>query len=327
MDVSQRLLPQPSWTDGVFYFVGAVTSTVFVILLLHELSVILKLYVFSRFGRRKDYLSKYGKWAVITGGSDGIGKQYAMQLAKRGMNICIISNFENGIVETIRSQYDVEVKYMDIDFSSNEIYVQIEEELSQLDDIGILINNVGMVQSNPLPLAEADRKYLNMILNVNLTSMLMMTEIVLKRMVLRNKGLIVNMSSLSAKIPLPYFTMYSSTKAFIEHYSACLAAELLGVDSNVQVKCLQPYFVKTQLLKGIGAFIHWTESLPLAGRAVQDVRSFASSAAATFEVDSPVVYQGHWTHQLLSLVLPYSVGLQTIANLVVWLMKYLKMVK
>ncbi|KAF6199933.1 hypothetical protein GE061_006231 [Apolygus lucorum] len=325
MDVSQHHLLQPSWTDGVFYFVGAVSSTVFAILLLHELSVILNLYVFPRFGRRIDYLSKYGKWAVITGGSDGIGKQYALQLAKRGMNICIISNFENGIVETIRSQYDVEVKYMDIDFSSNEIYVQIEEELSQLNDIGILINNVGMVQSSPLPLAEADRKYLNKILNVNLTSMVMMTEIVLKRMVLRNKGLIVNVSSLSAKIPMPYFTMYGSTKAFIEHYSVCLTAELLGVDSNVQVKCLQPFFVKTQLLKGVEASIHWGESLPLVGRAVLDVQSFASSAAATFDVNSPAVYQGHWTHQLLSFVIPYSVGLQTMANFVVWLFKYLKM--
>uniref|UniRef100_A0A0A9YVK9 Estradiol 17-beta-dehydrogenase 12 n=1 Tax=Lygus hesperus TaxID=30085 RepID=A0A0A9YVK9_LYGHE len=165
------------------------------------------------------------------------------------------------------------------------------------------------------------------ILNVNLTSTMLMTDIVLKEMVRRDRGLIVNMCSASARIPLPYFTMYSSTKAFIENYSACLAAELSSVNSKVRVKCLEPMFVKTQLLKGLSTLINFLEGLPVVGPSVVDAPSFAASATATFGVETPVIYQGYWTQQLLSLLFPHYLGAALIADAVVWVIKSLKMIE
>ncbi|XP_026559500.1 testosterone 17-beta-dehydrogenase 3 [Pseudonaja textilis] len=88
-----------------------------------------------------------GEWAVITGAGDGIGRAYSLELAKHGLNVVLISrslkNMEKVALE-IEQTTKRTVKIIQADFTDNDIYENIEENLQGLE-IGILVNNVGML--------------------------------------------------------------------------------------------------------------------------------------------------------------------------------------
>lgn len=95
-------------------------------------------------------LKNYGEWAVITGGSDGIGKGYAFELAKRGLNICIISRTESklkSVCDKMTKEYGVKAEYITFDFNEGdyqELYKKLKS-FSWFEQIGVLVNNVGFL--------------------------------------------------------------------------------------------------------------------------------------------------------------------------------------
>lgn len=90
---------------------------------------------------------KYGKWAVVTGCTDGIGKAYADLFAKKGLNVVLISRSLDKLnkqAREIENKYKVETKVIVADFTQiDSIYPNIKAQLADLD-VGILFNNVGM---------------------------------------------------------------------------------------------------------------------------------------------------------------------------------------
>ncbi|XP_039603100.1 very-long-chain 3-oxoacyl-CoA reductase-like isoform X2 [Polypterus senegalus] len=127
------------------------------------------------------------------------------------------------------------------------LYDSIEEQLKELE-IGILVNNVGMLYeksfarlldtSNPA-------KKITEILNCNILSTTQMSRIVLPQMIQRKKGLIINVSSEMASAPFPMLNMYSSTKIFINYFSEALNAEYR--EKGIIVQCVMPFFVSTNM--------------------------------------------------------------------------------
>ncbi|KAL8203380.1 UNVERIFIED_CONTAM: hypothetical protein K2H54_050651 [Gekko kuhli] len=86
---------------------------------------------------------------IITGAGDGIGKAYSFELAKRGLNTVLISRtFEKlkKVASEIEKATGRNVKIIQADFTKNDIYDDIEERLQGLE-IGILVNNVGMLHN------------------------------------------------------------------------------------------------------------------------------------------------------------------------------------
>ena len=116
---------------------------------------------------------------------------------------------------------------IDVDFTSGlEIYDKIKDRI-QGKEIGILVNNVGVSYSCPdyfLSIPNREKMFLD-IVNCNITSMAMMCSIILPQMVQRKRGVIVNISSLSAVIPASNLTVYSASKAFADKFSEDLAGE------------------------------------------------------------------------------------------------------
>ncbi|XP_064152983.1 17-beta-hydroxysteroid dehydrogenase type 3 isoform X1 [Anguilla rostrata] len=108
----------------------------------------------------KSFFSSLGEWAVITGGSEGIGRAYAFQLARHGLNIVIISRnlakLETAAKE-IGETTGKEVRVIVADFTKDDIYEHIEENLTGLN-VGVLgklpntciLNNVGIIPSHTL---------------------------------------------------------------------------------------------------------------------------------------------------------------------------------
>ncbi|XP_070933551.1 17-beta-hydroxysteroid dehydrogenase type 3 isoform X4 [Macaca nemestrina] len=100
----------------------------------------------------KPFLRSMGQWAVITGASDGIGKAYSFELARRGLDVVLISRTLEKLQATateIERTTGRSVKIIQADFTKDDIYEHIKEKLTGLE-IGILVNNVGMLP-NLLP--------------------------------------------------------------------------------------------------------------------------------------------------------------------------------
>ncbi|GCC38150.1 hypothetical protein chiPu_0016662 [Chiloscyllium punctatum] len=112
---------------------------------------------------------------IITGGTDGIGKAYAHEFAKRGLSIVLISRTKEKLIKVaneIEQASGRKVKTIQVNFIKRDIYQHIKENLRGLE-IGVLVNNVGMMQKpNPcrfLEMYDID-KTLDDIINVNVIS-------------------------------------------------------------------------------------------------------------------------------------------------------------
>ncbi|XP_063786865.1 very-long-chain 3-oxoacyl-CoA reductase-B-like [Pseudophryne corroboree] len=206
-------------------------------------------HILSRWWRTD--LRKYGGWAVVTGASDGIGKAYAEELARRGLNVVLISRTLKklqSVAEGIELQTGRKTKIIQVDFTGGpEIYPKIEEGLKDMD-IGILVNNVGILYSELeckiLDVPDVDQS-LNNIINCNILSVVHMTRLVLPQMVSRKKGLIINMSSGIGTHPYSLYTVYSATKAFMDFFSRGVHAEYKS--DGITVQSVLPLLVSTPM--------------------------------------------------------------------------------
>ncbi|XP_068609334.1 very-long-chain 3-oxoacyl-CoA reductase-B isoform X1 [Brachionichthys hirsutus] len=192
-----------------------------------------------------------GKWAVVTGATDGIGKAYAEELARRGFAIVLISRTQerlDDVDRAIASKWGVETRTIAADFSAVDIYDKIRDGLAGLE-IGVLVNNVGTSYSYPeffLDVPNLD-DFIDSMVNVNITSVCQMTRLVLPQMAERRKGAILNISSASGMYPVPLLTVYSASKAFVDFFSRGLQAEYKS--KGVVIQSVLPFFVATKLSK------------------------------------------------------------------------------
>ena len=193
---------------------------------------------------------KYGKWAVVTGATDGIGKAYSQQLAKRGMNVVLVSRTLSKLEDVaaeLREKYSIETKVIAVDFSSADIYDVLTSELADLE-IGVLVNNVGMTYGDPLFFHEVPTDVVESLINVNILSVAKMTRIVLPQMLERKKGIILNIGSMGGYQSVPLLSEYSGSKSFVDFFTRGIQAEYKGKNSII-IQYIAPGFVSTKMSK------------------------------------------------------------------------------
>lgn len=229
---------------------------VFFLYLLYRLATILYNLIYPFFIATPINLHKAagGKWAVITGSTDGIGKAYALELARRGFSIVLISRTQSkldAVMEEIKKKCGVEVKTIKFDFTSGNVIEYESTVLLLLRelDIGILVNNVGVSFSYPevIHKAEGGLQRLADIDVVNTLPVTLLSAAVLPQMVERNSGIIVNISSATAYSPLSLLSVYSASKKYVTWLSNILQKEYAQTNIIIQTVC--PMFVTTKMSK------------------------------------------------------------------------------
>jgi len=208
---------------------------------------------FFRAGKR---LRDLGEWAIVTGATDGIGRAYAFELARQGLNVLLVSRTESKLVEVekeIKERYpNVAVDHLAVDYGNFDAAARetVRGKIAGMD-VGVLINNVGMSYPFARYFHELKDDEVAGIMELNVNSTVWMTRIVLgdesSGMVQRRRGAIVNTSSGAGRATSPLLAEYSGAKSFIEMFSRGLKAELASY--NIHVQAQAPLFVATKLAK------------------------------------------------------------------------------
>uniref|UniRef100_A0A671PYE8 Testosterone 17-beta-dehydrogenase 3-like n=1 Tax=Sinocyclocheilus anshuiensis TaxID=1608454 RepID=A0A671PYE8_9TELE len=198
----------------------------------------------------ESFFTTLGKWAVVTGGSDGIGRAYAEELSKLGMSVIVISRNQEKLDRAARKielTTGQEIKVIAADFTKDDIYGHIQENIKGLD-IGILVNNVGILPSQiPCKLLETSdlEERIHDVINCNVKAMVKMCRIVLPGMQQRGRGVILNVSSGIAKIPCPIYSLYAASKVFVERFSQGIQAEYKS--KGIIIQTVAPFGVSTSM--------------------------------------------------------------------------------
>ncbi|MBO4267756.1 MAG: 3-oxoacyl-ACP reductase FabG [Bacteroidaceae bacterium] len=193
------------------------------------------------------------KYALVTGGSRGLGRAVCIRLAEQGYPVLI--NFKSNsdaaaetkrLIEEAGGQaellpFDVSVK------EEVEVAVDRWQDAHKDDYIAVLVNNAGIRRDNLMVFMQDDDW--NSVLNTNLNSFFYLTRRLLKNMMTRRWGRIVNLASLSGIKGLPGQTNYSASKAALIGATKALAQEVAS--RKITVNAVAPGFITTDMTKGL----------------------------------------------------------------------------
>ena len=173
--------------------------------------------------------TRYGPWALVTGCTRGIGREYAMALGKHGINVVLVSRNKqklDNVANELRDSFKVDTMTVVADFSNPEtISKAIKKVKSANIELGILINNVGVLGPSHLPFLELDKTSVKEIILINTLPMTMFTHAFLPEMVTKGRGAIINISSVAGIWPMPYLAVYSATKHYATSFTKAIATE------------------------------------------------------------------------------------------------------
>eukprot|EP01112_Ceratiomyxa_fruticulosa_P014591 TRINITY_DN4193_c0_g1_i1.p1 TRINITY_DN4193_c0_g1~~TRINITY_DN4193_c0_g1_i1.p1 ORF type:complete len:333 (-),score=51.52 TRINITY_DN4193_c0_g1_i1:57-1055(-) len=249
---------------GVSYMVFAFSQGVTLIsiislipavsMILYILPVMLTSHPLPKTNLREKYDSK---WALVSGGSSGIGKAIAIELANMGLNIVIIAKNNEQLTKTKSELCTMFTKRsfrfisVDLSDSSSDYMTTITQQTSDLD-IYLIFNNAGYMQIEDFEITPLSSK-LNLI-EVNALSVVRITDHFYKQAVSKkHRALFCFTSSATSFIPSPFAPVYSATKAFLASFATSLAIE--AKYKNIDVVCVNPGYVHTAIYDSIPNFM------------------------------------------------------------------------
>lgn len=174
-----------------------------------------------------DFVRRYGPWALIAGGSEGLGVAFAHRLAKRGLNLVLIARKPaplEALAAEVRSQYGREVRAIAVDLTAPDAVAKIISATEGCN-VGLLIYNAGADNSfQPFierPVADSER-----MAALNVLTPLRLVRHFADPMVKRKRGGIITLSSMASMAGYPGNVVYAATKAFSNIFTEGLWYEL-----------------------------------------------------------------------------------------------------
>jgi len=178
------------------------------------------------------------KYALVTGGSSGMGLEYVRQLASRGYDVMIVALSQD---ETDMVRADMEKSFPERDFVSvgmdlarTDAAFALRDRLQELRPdarIEVLINNAGVL--DVMHFVNMPYERLDRIMLLHNYTMTMLCRIYLPMMIEAHEGYILNVSSLAAWTSYPFISTYSATKSYTMALTKSIRAECYGTGVNV----------------------------------------------------------------------------------------------
>jgi NAD(P)-dependent dehydrogenase (short-subunit alcohol dehydrogenase family) len=188
-----------------------------------------------------------GKVVAITGGGRGIGRATALALAREGARVAV-GDLDREAAEQVAGELGGGGLGLPLDVTDHAGFTAFLDEVEQqLGPLDVLVNNAGIMPVTPF--LEESPESIARQLEINLHGVIHGTQEAMRRMVPRNSGHIVQLSSIAGRTGLPHLATYCATKHGVLGLSEAVRAELRG--TGVEVSVVMPSIVRTELTAGL----------------------------------------------------------------------------
>ncbi|WP_207515127.1 SDR family NAD(P)-dependent oxidoreductase [Longitalea luteola] len=187
-------------------------------------------------------------YTLITGGTMGIGYELAKIFANHGHNLIIVARDESELALTSRELQALGVEVITIpkDLFQKEAAFELYDDIKERGlVVDILVNNAGQGQYGQF--AETDIYRELDIIQLNISSLVVLTKLFLQDMLQRGDGKILNLSSIASKAPGPWQAVYHGTKAFVQSFTEGVRNEVKG--TGVTLTALLPGATDTDFFR------------------------------------------------------------------------------
>jgi len=176
------------------------------------------------------------QYTLITGASSGLGKEFCNQCAAMGMNIIMIAlpnSNTSSLAEQLMLEYEVDVCVFEFDMTDGILLRERMIFISEHYSLNFLINNAGI--GGTAAITDSSFEAADRILQVNIRSLVLITQTLLPHLLKQRESYILNISSMAAFTPIAYKTVYPASKAFISSFSLGLREEMFDTGLSVSV--------------------------------------------------------------------------------------------
>ncbi len=215
--------------------------------------------------------------ALITGASTGIGAIYADRLAHRGYELILVARNQSrldALARRLGAATGVRVRTQAADLTVEADLRTVEKTLRDEPGLSLLVNNAGAATLGAFAMADIER--LDRDIRLNVLAPTRLARAALPGLLARNRGAIINISSVMSQMVRPGIAVYGATKSYLLHFSEVLALEL--GDSAVRVQAVLPGATRTALWDGSGV-----ELKDLPSEIIMDVAEMVDAALAGFD--------------------------------------------
>ena len=212
--------------------------------------------------------------ALVTGGTAGIGAEFARRLARDGHNVVLVARDAERLTEMagrLRTAYGVQTEIMSADLADRGDLRRVEERLRDVGrPVDVLVNNAGFALLTPFIASALEDE--ERMLDVLVRAVLRLTGAAAPGMVSRGGGVVINVSSVAGWTPSG---TYAAAKAWVTTFTESLAVELAG--SGVRALALCPGFTRTEFHERMGTERSgpawaWLSVDDVVGTALEDLR-------------------------------------------------------
>jgi NADP-dependent 3-hydroxy acid dehydrogenase YdfG len=191
-----------------------------------------------------------GETAAITGAARGIGRATAAAFMRQGMRVAV-GDIDLQAARATAAELGPSAVALELDVTDRDSFRAFldggEEQLGPLD---VLVNNAGIMQVGRF--IDEDDLTAKRMIDINLHGVILGTKLALERMIARDRGHIVNISSQAGKFGAPGGATYSATKHAVVGLTEAVRGELRLMGAHVDVSYVMPFVVNTELGSGLG---------------------------------------------------------------------------
>jgi short-subunit dehydrogenase len=197
---------------------------------------------------------RYGEWALVTGASSGIGREFARALARDGMSCVLTARREDrlrALAAELERTHGIATRVVTADLADPRGADGLADAVADLE-IGVLVNNAGFGYAGRFDKQDVER--LRALVHVNCVAPVVLTSRLLPAMRARGRGAVIISGSIAGHQPLPRLAAYSASKAFDRLLGEALWGELRG--TGVDALVLEPGPTDTEFQATAGEIPH-----------------------------------------------------------------------
>jgi hypothetical protein len=193
---------------------------------------------------------RFGPWALVTGASSGIGKEFARQIAASGINVVLVARREALLAElgrAISHEFDVQYRAVAMDLSQEGFIAGLADATHDID-IGLVVSNAGT--GNPGEFLKVDRQLLQATLRLNTMAHLDIAHHFGAKLAERRRGGLILIGAMGAEIGVPFMANDGGAKAYVHSLGEALHYEFKP--RGVYVTVVPPAPTNTPVLAKFG---------------------------------------------------------------------------